>query len=127
MSSAIRQRLGAILLAMSVIWTAPVSAEEPVGTLGTVGSDTMAGLMLRWGERLAHRHPGMRLQLQASGSASAPPALTAGTTLIGPMSRPMTEDEKAAFEHRYGYPLGPWWWRGMRWSWWCIGIILCVA
>lgn len=104
MPSAIRQRLWAVLLAMSVIWTSPVLAEEPVGTLGTVGSDTMAGLMLRWGERLAHQHPGMRLQLQASGSASAPPALTAGTTLIGPMSRPMTEDEKAAFEHRYGYP-----------------------
>lgn len=103
MLAAIRQRLGAALLTVSIVWASPVLAEEPVGTLGTVGSDTMAGLMLRWGERLAREHPGMRLQLQASGSASAPPALTAGTTLVGPMSRPMTQDEKAAFEQRYGY------------------------
>ncbi|MDT8893293.1 phosphate ABC transporter substrate-binding protein [Halomonas sp. I1] len=104
MPSAIRQRLWAVLLVASVVWASPASAEEPVGTLGTVGSDTMAGLMLRWGERLTRQHPGMRLQLQASGSASAPPALTAGTTLVGPMSRPMTGEEQAAFERRYGYP-----------------------
>ncbi|GAA0629567.1 PstS family phosphate ABC transporter substrate-binding protein [Halomonas beimenensis] len=83
---------------------AALAAEPPAGTLDTVGSDTMAGLMLRWGERLAREHPGVGVQLQASGSASAPPALTAGTALVGPMSRPMTEAEREAFEARYGYP-----------------------
>ncbi|MDT8879121.1 phosphate ABC transporter substrate-binding protein [Halomonas saccharevitans] len=78
--------------------------EEIAGTLGTMGSDTMAGLMLRWGEALARRHPGIRLQLQASGSASAPPALVAGTTRLGPMSRPMSDVEHRAFVARHGYP-----------------------
>ena len=78
--------------------------EAIVGTLGTMGSDTMAGLMLRWGEALARRHPGIRLQLQASGSASAPPALVAGTTRLGPMSRPMSDAERRAFVARHGYP-----------------------
>ncbi|SHK93750.1 phosphate ABC transporter substrate-binding protein [Halomonas caseinilytica] len=104
MLSAIRQRLRVALLVVGFVCATPTLAEEPVGTLGTVGSDTMAGLMLRWGEQLARQHPGMRLQLQASGSASAPPALTAGTTLVGPMSRPMTEVELSAFERHYGYP-----------------------
>ncbi|MGM0543120.1 MAG: PstS family phosphate ABC transporter substrate-binding protein [Pseudomonadota bacterium] len=74
------------------------------GTLGAVGSDTMAGLMLRWGEALTTRYPDINVQFQASGSASAPPALLAGTTRIGPMSRPMTDDERHAFVERYGYP-----------------------
>ncbi|TFH87828.1 phosphate ABC transporter substrate-binding protein [Billgrantia azerbaijanica] len=69
-----------------------------------MGSDTLAGLMLRWGEELTERHPGIRLQLQASGSASAPPALTAGTVRLGPMSRPMRKAERAAFVARHGYP-----------------------
>ncbi len=60
--------------------------------------------MLRWGELLTERHPGVRLQLQASGSASAPAALTAGTTRLGPMSRPMNEVEREAFSERHGYP-----------------------
>ncbi|WP_394426249.1 PstS family phosphate ABC transporter substrate-binding protein [Vreelandella stevensii] len=78
---------------------APIS-----GTLGAVGSDTMAGLMLRWGEALNARHPGITLQFQAGGSANAPTALVAGTTRLGPMSRAMTEGERQQFIQRYGYP-----------------------
>lgn len=74
------------------------------GTLGAVGSDTMAGLMLRWGEALKQRYPDVRIQFQAAGSANAPSALIAGTTRLGPMSRQMTPDEKQAFTSRYGYP-----------------------
>jgi phosphate transport system substrate-binding protein len=85
-------------------WLPLASAGEVVGTLGAIGSDTLAGLMLRWGEQLTERHPGVRLQLQASGSASAPPALIAGTTRLGPMSRPMTDDERRRFAARHGYP-----------------------
>ncbi|MFP4138445.1 MAG: PstS family phosphate ABC transporter substrate-binding protein [Halomonas sp.] len=99
-------RRGAMLL-LGVAFSlaaARLPAEEVVGTLDAVGSDTLAGLMLRWGERLAERHPGVRLQLQASGSASAPAALTAGTTRLGPMSRPMSETEHEAFVARHGYP-----------------------
>ncbi|MBW6392962.1 PstS family phosphate ABC transporter substrate-binding protein [Billgrantia antri] len=92
--------LAALLTLLSAIVQA---SEPPVGNLGVVGSDTMAGLMLRWGEQLSERHPGIRLQLQASGSASAPPALAAGTTRLGPMSRPMDEEERRAFTQRHGY------------------------
>ncbi|MGQ4877874.1 phosphate ABC transporter substrate-binding protein [Billgrantia sp. LNSP4103-1] len=96
----LRQGCLGVLLALAV---ATAQGEEPVGTLGIVGSDTMAGMMLRWGEQLGEQHPGIRLQLQASGSASAPPALSAGTTRLGPMSRPMNEAERRAFARRHGY------------------------
>ncbi|WP_422677682.1 PstS family phosphate ABC transporter substrate-binding protein [Billgrantia campisalis] len=107
----LRRRHGgwALIGALALAWLLSLQAvgaraEEPVGTLGALGSDTLAGLMLRWGEQLSDRHPGIRLQLQVSGSASAPPALTAGTTRLGPMSRPMTEAERGAFVARRGYP-----------------------
>ncbi|WP_043531198.1 PstS family phosphate ABC transporter substrate-binding protein [Litchfieldella xinjiangensis] len=79
-------------------------ASPPVsGSLGSIGSETLAGLMLRWGEQLEAQNPGVRLQIQASGSSTAPPALTAGTTRLGPMSRPMSEGEHQAFIDRQGY------------------------
>jgi len=96
--------LGWLLLAAALALVTTTARAEAVGTLGAMGSDTLAGLMLRWGEELTERHPGIRLQLQASGSASAPPALTAGTTRLGPMSRPLREAERAAFVARHGYP-----------------------
>ena len=98
-------RLGILLLAIwATLGSADAETEEVAGTLGAVGSDTLAGLMLRWGEQLSSRYPGIRLQLQAAGSASAPTALLAGTTRLGPMSRPMTDGEWGAFVERHGYP-----------------------
>lgn len=79
-------------------------ASEVGGTLSAVGSDTMASLILRWGEALNQRHPDINIQFQASGSANAPSALMAGTTRLGPMSRQMTDTERQAFTHHYGYP-----------------------
>lgn len=95
---------GAMLFLLLI--TPLASAQSPTisGTLGAVGSDTMAGLMLRWGETLTTQHPDVKLQFQASGSASAPTALVAGTTRLGPMSRPMTTEERGNFIERYGYP-----------------------
>lgn len=97
-----------ILTLFATLLVAPLVAADatrPVaGTLDSIGSDTLAGLMLRWGERLEDRHPGVRLQLNASGSATAPPALASGTTRIGPMSRPMTASERDDFIARQGYP-----------------------
>lgn len=77
---------------------------DSLSTLNIIGSDTMSGMLLRWGELLYQQHPELNLQLKISGSASAPTALTAGTTLIGPMSRPMTEEEQQRFIERHGYP-----------------------
>jgi len=90
-----------LLLCCSFAWGQPSVVS---GTLGAVGSDTMAGLMLRWREALNHRYPDITLQFQAGGSASAPTALVAGTTRFGPMSRPMTDTERQQFIERYGYP-----------------------
>lgn len=92
---------GWLLIAGNLAWGQPTSVN---GTLGAVGSDTMAGLVLRWGEALSARHPDINLQFQAGGSASAPTALVAGTTRLGPMSRPMTHAERQQFIDRYGYP-----------------------
>ncbi|WP_185858855.1 PstS family phosphate ABC transporter substrate-binding protein [Vreelandella populi] len=91
----------ALMLCASATW----GQQQPVsGTLSAIGSDTMAGLTLRWAEALTNRYPGINVQFQATGSASVPPALTAGTTRLGPMSRPMNEQERQAFTDRYGYP-----------------------
>ena len=42
-------------------------------------------------------------EVQASGSATAPPALTEGTAQFGPMNRPMRQREIEAFEREHGY------------------------
>ena len=93
-----------LLLSLPLVGLAQPQGPSASGTLGAVGSDTMAGLMLRWGEALTTQYPQINVQFQASGSASAPPALLAGTTRIGPMSRRMTQAERDAFIERYGYP-----------------------
>lgn len=93
-------------MAFMVLGASPLAAapRPVVGTLDAIGSDTLAGLMLRWGEQFAARHPGVRLQLQASGSATAPPALAQGTTRLGAMSRGMSDAERETFVDEQGYP-----------------------
>lgn len=74
------------------------------GNLSTVGSDTLANLMTLWAETFREYYPGIHIQVQASGSSTAPPALAEGTANLGAMSRPMRDSEVQAFEMRYGYP-----------------------
>lgn len=74
------------------------------GNLSSVGSDTLGYLMTLWGEDFSRQAPGVNVQVQASGSSTAPTALAAGAAQLGPMSRPMQVDERQAFEARYGYP-----------------------
>nr|WP_261396426.1 phosphate ABC transporter substrate-binding protein [Halomonas sp. DP5Y7-2] len=106
--AATSRRIAMLLWLGWVAWLPlPATAHDVAGALNAVGSDTMAELMLRWGEQFEEQRPGVRLQLQVAGSASAPPALIAGTTLLGPMSRPMQDDEKAAFAARHGYAITP--------------------
>ncbi len=73
------------------------------GNLSSVGSDTLANMMTLWAEEFKHIYPNVNIQIQAAGSSTAPPALTEGTSQIGPMSRKMKEGEIEAFEKRYGY------------------------
>lgn len=74
------------------------------GNISSVGSDTLATLISLWSERFKTVYPHVKFQIQASGSATAPQALTQGTATIGPMSRAMTATEISRFTKKYGYP-----------------------
>ena len=73
------------------------------GNVTSVGSDTLANLMTLWAEQFKRFYPSVNLQIQAAGSATAPPALTEGTANLGPMSRLMKSNEIEGFEAKYGY------------------------
>ncbi len=73
------------------------------GNLSSVGSDTLANLMTLWAEEFKREYPNVNIQIQAAGSSTAPPALTEGTSNLGPMSRAMKSNEIEAFEKKYGY------------------------
>jgi phosphate transport system substrate-binding protein len=73
------------------------------GNLSSVGSDTLANLMSLWAEDFNRAYPNVNIQIQAAGSSTAPPALTEGTSNLGPMSREMKDDEIEAFEGKQGY------------------------
>jgi len=73
------------------------------GNFSSVGSDTLANLMTLWAEEFKRFYPNVNIQIQAAGSSTAPPALTEGTSNMGPMSREMKDNEIEAFENKYGY------------------------
>jgi phosphate transport system substrate-binding protein len=77
------------------------------GNLSSVGSDTLANLMTLWAEEFKRVYPNVNVQIQAAGSSTAPPALTEGTSNLGPMSRLMKDNEIQAFEQRHGYKPTP--------------------
>lgn len=77
------------------------------GNLSSVGSDTLANLMTLWAEEFKRNYPNVNVQIQAAGSSTAPPALTEGTSNMGPMSRKMKDKEIAAFEKKFGYKPTP--------------------
>jgi len=77
------------------------------GNLSSVGSDTLANLMTLWAEEFKRVYPNVNVQIQAAGSSTAPPALTEGTSNLGPMSRLMKDNELQAFEQRHGYKPTP--------------------
>lgn len=77
------------------------------GNLSSVGSDTLANLMTLWAEEFKRTYPNVNIQIQAAGSSTAPPALTEGTSSIGPMSRMMKSKEIAMFESKHGYKPTP--------------------
>ena len=73
------------------------------GNLSSVGSDTLANLMTLWAEEFKRLYPNVNIQIQAAGSSTAPPALSEGTSNLGPMSRKMKNKEVEAFEKKHGY------------------------
>ncbi len=82
-------------------------AQGVSGNLSSVGSDTLANLMTLWTEEFKRLYPNVNIQVQAAGSSTAPPALTEGTSNLGPMSRQMKDGEIEAFERKFGYKPTP--------------------
>ena len=73
------------------------------GNLKSIGSDTLNNLMTLWAEGFNAMYPNVKIEIEGKGSSTAPPALIAGTSHFGPMSRPMKSKEIDAFEKKYGY------------------------
>ncbi len=107
-------RRGAAALALNVaVATAAIALDQnlpayrPVATLTghlkSVGSDTLGHESALWANAFEKFYPDVKIDIEAAGSATAPSALLEGTSQFGPMSRPMTAAETAAFEGKYGY------------------------
>ncbi len=79
------------------------SASGVAGNLGSIGSDTLNNLMTYWAEGFKKKYPNVNIQIEGKGSSTAPPALIAGTSQLGPMSREMKAKEIEDFEKKYGY------------------------
>jgi phosphate transport system substrate-binding protein len=73
------------------------------GSITSVGSDTLATLMSNWAGEFKYLYPQVKFQIQASGSSTAPTALTEGTANVGPMSREMKASEINDFVQQHGY------------------------
>ncbi len=95
-----------LALALLALAAPPAAAEEnvPRRVLRAVGSDVLAPLVQRWAHALESAQPGLQVDVLGPGSQAAPAALVRGEAELGPMGRPMTPDERAAFESRFGYP-----------------------
>lgn len=73
------------------------------GNLNSIGSDTLNNLLTFWAESFKALYPNVNIQIEGKGSSTAPPALIEGTAQLGPMSRPMKQEEIDKFEKKYGY------------------------
>ena len=73
------------------------------GQIESVGSDTLKIEMTRWAKGFKDLYPGVNVEIESKGSATAPPALLEGATQFAPMSRPMTAEEIDAFKKKYGH------------------------
>jgi phosphate transport system substrate-binding protein len=77
------------------------------GSIKSIGSDTMNNEMTLWAEGFLKMYPNVQIEIEGKGSSTAPPALIAGTSQFGPMSREMKGKEIDEFEKKYGYkPVG---------------------
>jgi phosphate transport system substrate-binding protein len=73
------------------------------GAIKSVGSDTMNNLMALWAEGFKKHYPAVGVEIEGKGTSTAPPALIAGTSTFGPMSRDMKKKEADDFEAKFGY------------------------
>lgn len=80
------------------------AVEGVSGTIKSIGSDSMNNLMTFWTQGFQEFYPNVQVEVEGKGSATAPPALIAGTANFGPMSREMKKKEEDAFQSAFGYP-----------------------
>jgi phosphate transport system substrate-binding protein len=80
-----------------------VAVEGISGNLNSIGSDTLNNLMTYWAEAFRKFYPNVNIQIEGKGSSTAPPALIAGLSQLGPMSRAMKASEMDDFEKEHGY------------------------
>jgi len=73
------------------------------GSIKSVGSDTLNNTMTLWAEGFLALYPNVQIEIEGKGSSTAPPALIAGTSNFGPMSREMKSKELDEFESAFGY------------------------
>ncbi len=73
------------------------------GSIKSIGSDTMNNEMALWAEGFRGYHASVKVEIEGKGSSTAPPALIAGTSNFGPMSRAMKGKEIDEFEKKFGY------------------------
>lgn len=101
----------ALLLAGSAFAQVKVDASIPEykpvsgisGSISSVGSDTLNNMMTLWAEGFKAAYPNVKIGIEGKGSSTAPPALIAGTSQFGPMSREMKSTEVDDFEKKFGY------------------------
>jgi len=110
-----KKAIAATAMVAAVSWVSTATADvDPAlpaynkasgvsGNLSSVGSDTLANLMTLWAEEYKRNYPNVNIQIQAAGSSTAPPALTEGTSNLGPMSRAMKDREIDSFQKKFGY------------------------
>lgn len=72
-------------------------------TLSSVGSDSMTELVDSWVEAYRQHQPKLTVQVTSRGSAMAPSALIEGSANLGPMARPMKQDELEQFRTNFGF------------------------
>jgi phosphate transport system substrate-binding protein len=73
------------------------------GIIKSVGSDTLVYVMSYWLVEFKRHHKNVTTRILAAGSSTAPPALLAGESSFGPMSRKMKDKEIETFINKYGY------------------------
>jgi len=73
------------------------------GTVKTAGSNTLLQVIGLWAEGFKKFYPDVKVESEAKGSATAPPALVAGSVSFGAMSRAMKAEEIDQFEKKFGY------------------------
>jgi phosphate transport system substrate-binding protein len=112
-----KRTLGAGLMVVAVAFADAVQLDPKLpdyapapgvtGSIKSVGSDTMNNLMTLWGEGFRAFYPSVLIEIEGKGSTTAPPALIAGTSNFGPMSREMKSKEIDDFQKQFGYkPVG---------------------